>query len=225
MRIVFYPLNMRRTFLLIIIYVYIAGQSFAEKNMRDVWLSMPDSINVYVDSVMRQDLITFYDMGLTSEITNRFADITSIDTLCETYMSVTLSASTQMQMRLLSTTDSAYILCVVKTFRDAEGYGESDVRFYSEDWEPLTDSYGLPPANDEQALLHDFLWQPDTMTRERFAELRDMIDPVMLCAELSPDEPAITLTLATPLLRKEDEMDVNTIIKQNKLKWHGNTFK
>lgn len=193
--------------------------------MRDVWLSMPDSINVYVDSVMRHDLITFHDMGLTSEITNTFADVTSIDTLGETYMSVTLSSSTQMQMRLLPTVDSTRILCVVKTFRDAEGYGESDVRFFSTDWLPLTGSYGLPSANDEQALLRDYLTQPDTMSNERFAELSAMLDPVMLCAELATDEPAITLTLSTPLLRKEEETEVRAIIKQNKLNWQGDTFK
>ena len=224
LHIVLNPSDMRKT-LLLIVCILVAGRSFADKNMRDVWLSMPDSLNVYVDSVMRHDLVTFHDMGLTSEITNRFADITSIDTLGETYMSVTLSSSTQMQMRLLATTDSNRILCIVKTFRDTEGYGESDVRFYSVDWEPLVGSYGLPSADDEQALRRDFLLQPDTMNNERFAELSALIDPVMLCAELATDEPAITLTLSTPLLRKEEEEEVKTIIKQNKLNWHGDKFK
>ena len=70
-----------------------------------------------------------------------------------------------------------------------------------------------------------FIVKPDTMSEQRFVELKAMIEPVMVQAELSADCDELFLQLSTPLLNSEDKKAVGSIISQRKLKWDGEIFK
>ncbi|MBR4603165.1 MAG: DUF3256 family protein, partial [Prevotella sp.] len=55
-------------------------------------------------------------------------------------------------------------------------------------------------------------------------ELVSMIDPVMISAEVSANEPVLTLSLSHPLIPKAELLNINAIFKQRKFKWNGQTF-
>ena len=210
---------------LLFILTMLAATASARQKVSDLWIVMPDDMIVYVDSVRRQDLVKFYEIDRQAEIVNMFSNKTSIDTLSENYMSVRLNAVTCWQMRLLDKNDGTRLVCLVKTFAPEEGHGESEIMFYSTDWDMDESHYGLPVYTDAESLLNEFTACPDTMTAARFEELRTMIDPVMLTADLSADDDSIVLSLSTPLLNKQEEEEVKTIIKQTKFKWNGEMFK
>lgn len=217
--------NIASRYITIMICFVAASQACATKNIREIWRSMPDSLSIYVDSLQRRDLVSFADMGLHSEVRNLFDGTTSVDTLTDTYMSVRMSSSELMQMRLLPAKDSTQIVCLVRTFGPVEGNGESDVRFFTTEWNAIESAFGLPICTDEDSLLARFVACPDTMASGRFDELRAMIDPVMLCATLSAADDTIRMSLSAPLLTKEEEREVRAIIRKKLFKWDGETFK
>lgn len=210
----------------------------AGNSIRELWIAMPDTATVYLDSLTKRDMLYYYDNGVGIVASNIFGDSTSIDTITDGYMCVNMSKAMQMQLRVFTKTDSTQVICMVRTYKSDDGLaandsdmmadvagGESDVAFFDSEWRQLDDMYGLPLCLDEDSLLSQLTFLPDTMTQKRYAELRSMIDPVMLLATLSADTETITLTLATPMLRKDEREDVKTIIVSREFKWNGSMFK
>lgn len=228
---------MRHTLLALTAILTALGGS-AGNDIRSLWTRMPDTAAVYIDSLTRRDMLYNYDNSIGFASANFFGGNSWIDTIAGNYMSIKPSDAMEMQMRVLPKADSTQVICVVKTYKPADASaadakeaiadadaGESDVAFFDTQWQPLGGTFGLPLSTDEDSLLSQLTYCPDTMTRKRYAELKAMIDPVMLIARLSADDETLTLTLGTPMLTREERDDVKTIILSRKFKWNGITFK
>ena len=53
--------------------------------MRDLWLSMPDSLCTCLDRNLRTELLDFVDMGVKAEVKNRMNGQSTMDTLTADY--------------------------------------------------------------------------------------------------------------------------------------------
>lgn len=191
--------------------------------MRDVWLSMPDSILPYLNKNLRTEHVDFVDMHVKSEVKNLLHENGVLDTLTNDFAAYYLPQSSTFEMKLLTKTDSTQIICMVKTVKAPEA--ESEIRFFDTLWNPIAADFGLPLHVSEGDILKQFTNKPSDMADNRFEELSKMIDPVMLSASLDVSSPVITLRLSTPVLTKQEKDDVSVIAKQISFKWDGTIFK
>lgn len=201
--------------------VLLVGQAGQAKSMKDMWLSMPDSLAPTLTQNMRLEMVELQDMKVKAEVANALGDSCVMDTLTHNFLQVQLSKVCLLQAKLLPTMGGDSILCVVKTFSGPEK--ESEVAFYNQDWQQK-DAAHLFDGHDFATLYDRLVQKPDTMSEERFAQLKSMIEPRMLNAILFEHDNSMVVRLALPLLSADDKKQVNAIKKQTKLNWSGRVF-
>lgn len=207
--------------IIIILSLLLSVMQLPAKTVRQMWLEMPDSLIPYLNKNLRIELVDFIDLGVKSEVKNLLSDTTTMDTLSADYLRVRCNPSMTIEMKMLPKTEGDSLLCVIKTF--TAGDAESETELYDVNWQQLP-SNNLFDAKSIEANKQDLFYKPDTITNERYVELKSRIDPVMLKISLSPASNELTLSLAEPLMTNEEKLDVKSIIKQKKLKWDGEKF-
>jgi hypothetical protein len=185
------------------------------KPMRDLWQSMPDSMIPYLTKNQRIELVDFMDMKVKADVKNQFGEETVMDTLTSNYTSVRLNASSVMQLRLMPVPGQDSIICMVRTVLGP--VAESEVLFYDQEWNKI----GEQSLSAYQAQL---IQKPDTMSQQRFEELKVMLHPALIKATLSIDDNSLTLDMDAPILFKDEKVQIKSIIMQMKLNWEGKSF-
>ena len=143
-----------------------------------------------------------------------------MEQLNDQFISMKMNDAVTMQMRVLPVSvpvdDVNAVICMVTTYGTSAR--ESVVRFYSCKWTPLkADSYIRIDADE-------LLKQPADMTTERFDELKRMLQPYQVVAELSRDADELVLTVSNQALTADEREQTNVIILQTNLKWNGEKF-
>lgn len=212
----------RLVFLLSLLFAT-AGQAQARKTMREVWVTMPDSIVPYLNHELRVALADYWDMGAEAKVKNLLKNETRLVKMADDYMELRLNGNTDAAIKLLAADDSTYIICMVRTMKaPAEA---SRVEFYSEGWQALQGSFGLPTDGDADVLKRMFTEAGDSIGAERFDRLCGMIEPVMMSARLSEGDDTIVFGLSLPLLTAKERDEVAPVLRQRKFRWDGKTFK
>lgn len=191
------------------------------KSMSEIWANLPNSAIPYLDRAHRMQMTQYIKMGLKGDVDHSLAGKCVMDTLTSDYIHVTLNESVVMEMKKLPYADADSLLCVVTTWMGPAE--ESTVCFFSQDWE----AFNLPHAFDGKDMIEladEMIWKPDTMESKRFGELRSMIDPVMVRANLAPDNYQLRIRLAMPLLCAADKKTVSAITNELILLWNGSSF-
>ena len=186
------------------------------KDMRELWLSMPDSLIGYMDKSKRLALLDHVDMNTTAELTNKLEGKTSLDTLTSNFMQVTLNNVVDLRMTLLPSTGEGAtdsILCVVRTYRNAEP--ESIVELYDQSWKRLR-------KIDFDAEM--FFNRPDTISQERYEQIRSLVSVLFVKAELREGSDVLVLTPSLPFNTREEKEKIKSIILQTNVKWNGKIF-
>lgn len=211
---------MKKILILLFVVFATVGQA---KTMREILVAMPDSVVPYLNKNMRLELVELMDMHVTPEVKNSLAGVSKIDTLTADYLQLTLNKVTTLEMKLLARGENGdSLLCMIKTVAAPEK--ESEISFFSQQWEPL-DLHGMFDGKDLGALTETLLAKPDTMSAERYQELKAMVEPRMVYATFSEIGNDVVFNLSLPLLVEEDKMAVKAILLQRKFKWNGITFK
>ena len=200
----------------------LASQAVNAKSLRELWISMPDSLAFTLNQSMRTELVELQEMGVKSEVTNVLGSNAVLDTLTRDFAQVRLSKAATLQLKLLpydAGKDS--LLCMVKTYAAPEK--ESEVLFFNQKWESLkpSDFFGSQSFDD---ILNSLIEKPDTMSEEKFEEIKAMLEPKMMSALLFQHENMIVFRLSLPLLSAEEKKQVNAVKVQRKFKWIGNKF-
>jgi len=214
---------MKRFSFLIIAVLHLTF-SYGQRTMQDVLTSMPGSIVPYIKAEQMAKLCKFSsERDTLKKISNSLNGETSIDTMSVTYAKIALNDMVQMQIKLLTLNDSAQIVCTIKTIRKPSA--DSEICFYTPDWMKLDCTFGLPSQNDEEGILNLMTVRPDTMSTDRYDELRRKIEPVMVSATFTGDAKlTITYSLSLPLLNKTEREKIKAIIKQKSFNWDGAFF-
>ncbi|MBO4822142.1 MAG: DUF3256 family protein [Prevotella sp.] len=192
-------------------------QAFAQRNMRQIWIEMPDSLVEYLNATKRTEMVDFYEMGVKAETSNLLATTTVLDSIADDYAHVTLNESAKMQLALLKTSEGDLLICMVRSFMGEAP--ESVVSFYDEKWHPRDVAKLMAKVEPSQLLS-----RPDTMDVERYNRLVRFFEPVMMTADYAPGRQELVWSLSMPLLTREEIMQVKPIMLQRKLKWNGTTF-
>lgn len=199
--------------------VLLTTTGFAQKTMKDVLAAMPDSIIPYINAAQRAELCKFSHTGDTLKVKNALNGDVYIDSISDTFLKMRLNSATDFQLKMLPLNDSTQILCTVKTLR--KPVADSSIRFYTTDWNAVNDTFGLPDKNDTEAMLNLLTARPDTMSNDRYKELRDKIEPVIVSIDIASSEPVFTYSLSLPLLNKKERDEVKAIIKQKSFNWNN----
>ena len=88
----------------LILLIVVACLQLQAKSMREMWLTMPDSIVPYLNKNLRLELVDYMGMKVKSEVKNLLRGITVMDTLTANYASLTINETLKMQLSLLPIT-------------------------------------------------------------------------------------------------------------------------
>lgn len=205
--------------------VLIAIPALAQSNMKELWASMPDSLIPYLSKSNRIEMADLKGMNVKAEVKNAYDDNCILDTITSDFMSVTLSESSYLQMGLLPYNGSQ-IICMVYGFKSP--LPECELRFYSSEWRMLDMYVGGKSCrflDDAEHISTSLLCKPDSMSEDRYKEIKAMIEPMMVEIKISPNEKSVIFDMKSPILKKDDSDAIKSIIRQIKFKWNGIIFK
>lgn len=201
--------------LFVFLWVVLLVTSVQAKSLKDLWVSMPDSLLPTLDRNLRLELVELEEMGVKPNVKNLLGEECDMDTLTNDYLECTTSKVARLQMIYLPSSAEDSVLCVIKTFRAPSK--ESEIRFYDQGWRQLPISSYL--AKDQYMLGSYLKPKSDTMRVEEYEELKSKLEPVMYVTEYLPTAQAFRVQVSLPLLSNEDKMKVQSILVQRKFKW------
>lgn len=191
------------------------------REIRSVWKSMPDSVVVAIDNVRRLEMLDLVDYKVKAEVNNRLGSHSVMDTITSNYLHIMVSKASELSMRLLPTAEGDTLVCMVYTYKAPKP--ESKISFYSLDWHPLDASKYLPFASIADAA--DSLYtKPDSISQERYAELRNNVVVALVSAQQSIENDDICLSLSLPMAAKDNKASMTAIADKRKLVWTGKKY-
>ncbi len=201
---------MRQLLSFILLFIVIIN-NLSAKSMKDLWLTMPDSIIPYLSANERLQFIDYNNLHVQATVTNKLHGKCRIDTLTSNYVHVSLTPISSMEMRLLPYANNDSILCVVKTY--GEESKESQIYFYDQDWTllPIKIAQIAAPIADGESVS---LANNSTYTS----------DPVMIWVSLDINEDILVIHRSTTMVADTEKKDINTNILQTTIKWNGENF-
>lgn len=197
------------------------GMQAQTTTVKEVFKAMPDSLVPYLSANSRLDFIDFLESNMEARVTNELNGKSIMTTLNDSFLSLQLNEASHLQMRLLPVTDPVdgmqQIVCLVQTFGVTAR--ESVVSFYSCSWRPLNEPMLVKPSIDE------LLQCPADMNSDRFSELKAMLQPYLIEAQLSPSDNSIVWQLSPPVITSDDKEDILRVLFEKTVNWMGNSFK
>lgn len=219
---------MKRFLLIIFLFPLFISGATAQPVMRDVFAAMPDSVLPLVTKNNRLDCIDFIENHMEAKVRNAFDEYVTLEALTADYARFRTSPVSVMEMKLLSLSDSVRVLCLVTTAETGDTAStirlcDSNIRFLREDWSELAADSAITfamPAVD-QFIVGETADSVKTDFNQAVQSLRNL-HPVRMA--LSADEPALTLTLQTALLSKEERRAVAGRLRPLVLRWVDGKF-
>lgn len=159
------------------------------QDMKEMFVSMPDSVAPLLTKVNREDCIDFLASDMKAEIKNRFGKPSELKKLTDDYLFMQITPQSSMEMKLLPLNDSVKVVCMVRTA--CASACDSEVRFYSTGWEELA--------------AHDFVQLPSVEafyasadSTGDYAEARAKADMELVKAALSAEDGTLRFVYTTP---------------------------
>ena len=195
----------------------------AQKTATSVLSTMPQELIPYINDDQRGEMSKFSIENDTVTIKNELNGTSTVTVINDDFAKIDLSKSAMILIKLLPVSDTAKIICMVRTIKTP--LPESDIRFYNTDWSPIKSKFNLPDLRNDDEMLAMLTQRPDSMTEAKFEELRSYIEPVIVSADIPDGGYKITLNLNIPFTTKEERKNIKAIIRQKSFKWNGKTFK
>ncbi|PTL25053.1 hypothetical protein C3V39_10030 [Prevotella sp. oral taxon 820] len=201
----------KQLFIFILLFIAINNTLYA-KSMKDLWLTMPDSIIPYLNANDRLQFIDYNDLHVQATVTNKLQGECKMDTLTSNYVHVSLTPCSSIEMRLLPYANNDSILCVVKTYGDENK--ESQIYFYDQNWTLL-------PINVAQI-------SSPSVTESKLTSFTNdstyISDPVMIWMSLDINDDILVIHRSVTMVTNTEKKDINTNLLQTTIKWNGKTF-
>lgn len=132
--------------------MFSALENINAQSMRNIWISMPDSVIGYLDKNSRQESVDYYDMKVKSDVKNMLGETSSVDTITTDYLSATLSSAQKMTIKKLPVDAGDSLICMVRTYK-ASNQKESSIYFYNCKWEPVKVEVQIPTHNIQNNIV------------------------------------------------------------------------
>ncbi|MCR4995096.1 MAG: DUF3256 family protein [Bacteroidales bacterium] len=198
--------------------------------MRDVFAAMPDSVLPMVSKNNRLDCIDFKENNMEARVRNLLDEYVSLEALTADYARFRTSAASLLEMKLLPTSDSTSVLCVVFTAQMGEEgtalrMEDSHLAFYTTDWEPLPEQSEAFRQAFDRLGVNAFLATEESVPSPYCVDaLRSLNSFHPVGMAFSSDDATLTLSLQTAQLSKEEREAVRTYLRPVVLQWNGQAF-
>ena len=117
------------------------------KNIKNIFLDMPESITPLLSSVNKADFIDFLDSNMKAVVKNKFSRDSEMKTLGKDYVFIQMTEESTWQMKILPYKES-YLIAITSTVCGPAK--DSFLKIYSASWDllSLTDFYKEPQLSD-----------------------------------------------------------------------------
>lgn len=172
----------------LVLFFFISSLSMAAQEAKTLFINMPDSLSPLLTAVNRADCIDFLESKMKAQVENRFGRKSEMTDLSKDYIRMQLSPQTNWQMKVLAVNDSTQVICTVSTA--CAPVCDSSIRFFTTSWKEL-------PVSDFITLstMDDYFSPSDSVA---YLTARVQADMLLVKADLSKGDNAITFTLTTP---------------------------
>ena len=200
---------------LIYIFTLLAFACVANaREMRDIFLEMPDSIIPLLTKNNRADCVDFLDAKMKARVTNKLDGQSELLELTTDYLKMKLTAHTYLQMKLLPCSSGDTIICMINTVC-AEA-NDSRIRFYNKEWKEVSPAKKL-------------FKKPQT---KDFFTAGDSLDKILLIADiylveltLSPSAATMQAKYTMPAyMTRQDSAFVTKSMHPINYRWTGKAF-
>lgn len=196
---------MKRYILSLVICLCVVGVK--AQDMANLFTNMPDQLIPQLENAWRKDLIDLYNSDKEARLQNTMQGYSVLKSMTNDYLFLQLTERSTIQMKMLPLVNNTHIICLVNTV-----YGpvpDSNIQFYTTEWEPLDTSDLFTPATD------GWYWADNidkTNLDYQFATSR--LDIELIKYELSPSDLTLKATYTTPLyLSNEEREKINPFLK------------
>lgn len=198
--------------------------------MRDVFAAMPDSVLPLVSKNNRLDCIDFIENKMEAKVRNLLDEYVTLEALTADYARFRTSASALMELKLLPTSDTTSVLCVVTTAQMGEAgtslrFEDSNIRFLHSDWSPMVADTLRRDVEHAYSNLDSYIDEKGDTSIVVFEQAkRSLADFHPVRMALSADDATLTLTLQTAQLSKEEREAIAGCLWPVTLEWDGQRF-
>lgn len=203
---------MKRLILFILFCACVTGVKAQE--MDALFVSMPNRYIPQLDDAWRKDLIDLYNSGKEAKLKNTMAGFSTLEKLTSDYLLLQTTERSTVEMKLLPLVNNTYVICMITTIKGP--IPDSQVEFFTTDWEPLSSSDLFTPVTADW-----FIQEDADRNSLAFIEATSRLDMDLIHYTLSPDDLTLTATYTTPLyLEKEAQEKVKPFLKENPRIYH-----
>lgn len=182
------------------------------QSLRTLFVEMPDTLLPLLTTNDRKDLIDFWDARMKNSVTNRLDGKSRLTVLSDDYLSIILSRSSSMQIKMLSCEGGDTLLCVVNSV-NAEAC-DSRIHFYNNRWQRVDGNLFAMPE------IADFFVQSDSV-----ADLIRMSDIYLVSLNLSSKSDTLRADYTMPqYMTRADSSRVAAQLRTLYYRWTGKRF-
>ena len=131
-----------RKWLLSLLVCIASVSSAQEPTLRDVFRQMPDSLMLTLSGNNRLDFIDFLDSNMKAAVRNQLGGMSEMTILTDDSLSIRVSEALRVDMLLLKLDEPMdtiqQVVVFAESFLTDSVYGETTVKFYTPDWQPIT---------------------------------------------------------------------------------------
>ncbi|MBQ8969259.1 MAG: DUF3256 family protein [Bacteroidaceae bacterium] len=186
-------------------------------NLGTLFTVMPDSLLPTLTANNRRDLVDFLSNGMQAKVRNRLDDYVQLDTLTDTYLHLTLSKVSTVEMKMLFMQDSVPFVALIRTL--ATPVKDSQVTFFDCTWQPIR-SLSIPKLPTEAF----FAEYPDSVSRDMGFAQRSIDDLRLMAVSVSPENAIFTVEVSTNELAEEEKRVARRYVRSVRLRWTGRDF-
>ena len=182
------------------------------QDLRTLFIEMPDTLQPLLTNNDRRDMIDFWDARMSTPVVNRLDGKSRITALTDDFLSVELSRSSSMQIKMLNNVAGDTLLCIVNTV-GAEAY-DSRIHFYNSRWERVDGSKFTMPS------IADFFLPSDSV-----GKALEVSDIYLVKLSLKADNDSLKAEYTMPLyMSRSDSARVASQLRLLFYRWTGKRF-
>ena len=203
---------MKRVTIAFIAFISLFCGSAQAQDLRTLFIEMPDTLLPLLTDNDRRDMIDFWDARMSASVVNRLDGKSRITALTDDFLSVELSRSSSMQIKMLNVEGGDTLLCIVNTV-GAEAY-DSRIHFYNSRWERVDGLKFAMPS------IVDFFLPSDSVDKALAVS-----DIYLVKLSLSADSDSLKAEYTMPLyMSRSDSARVAPQLRPLHYRWTGKRF-
>ncbi len=203
---------MKRVTIAFIAFISLFCGSAQAQDLRTLFIEMPDTLLPLLTDNDRRDMIDFWDARMSTSVVNRLDGKSRITALTDDFLSVELSRSSSMQIKMLNVEGGDTLLCIVNTV-GAEAY-DSRIHFYNSRWKRVDGlKFDMPS-------IVDFFLPSDSVDKALAVS-----DIYLVKLSLSADSDSLKAEYTMPLyMSRSDSARVAPQLRPLHYRWTGKRF-